>query len=140
MLRWQDDDYSPYRNNELYQELMEITKQILEGMALTAEGIYAIAQIEGITVTPMLWEVSNIILEINDVIPEEDTFYITVNVFPLKSKDKKYGKESILYCYKIDKEYIGREVLFSPNLPAIYDEGEDVLKEIISILKMLAVT
>ncbi len=153
MIRWGDDkqwrqEYEDYMNylenkdclysnyyceNSEYYEKLESLKMLIESMAVIEEVIYLQSE-EGVDV--IRWTAKDMSLEINEIIPENDIFRISIHVNPMKSKNNKYEKENIIYFYEIQNEYITRNLIYSKKCPSIFDDGDMVLEEFFNILKI----
>ena len=129
----EEEDYETFE----YLELLEATKCIMDSMLGMAEGIYTIAEIEGLNVSQMEWSVPGLELQINETIPEQDLYYITLHISPLR-RSKSSHCPDIRYAYRIEDEYIERELIVSPEAPPIVDDGRGVLDELVCALKILS--
>ncbi len=121
-----------YESNEYYDGL-EAVKTIIESMAIIKEGMGFILEEDNINIR---WTTDDMELHIDNIIPEEDTFCISVHIKPALSKNNNYRKENIIYFYEIQNEYISRNIIYSNSCPSIFNDGNDVLEEIFNVLKI----
>ncbi len=133
---WNDDNYYETASEESveYYELLEAAKCILDSMTGVMDGVRTIAEVENIDIEASFGLINEVCeLEINEIIPEADTFYLTLYVTTANNN----STEPIIYMYKIEDEFIERELIFASSTPPIKDCGRKVLDELIFVLKTL---
>lgn len=153
MIKWDDDsgwrkeyenyinylENNDYSNNnhchesEEYYEKLETVKLIIESISVVKEGFDSAPDEDDVNVR---WVVNNMELKLDEIIPESDTFCISVHINTVRSKNANYRKENIIYFYEIQDEYISRNIIFSSNCLSIFNDGNEVLSELFSVLKI----
>ncbi len=126
-----DDDC--YHIDNDYHEKLESVKTIIESIFIIEEEIHFISEEENVKVK---WVVDNMELKIDNIIPEKDTFCVSIHIKPLKSKNFKHKRKNIVYFYEIQDRYISRNIIYSSNCPSIFNDGEKVLEELSDALKI----
>ncbi len=151
MMKWEDNEqwrkeYENYVNylenkdclynnycseNDEYYEKLDSLKMIIESMSVIKEVMYTQTEEDIIK-----WTKEGMNIEINEIIPEDDIFRVSIHIKPMKSKNNKYETENIIYFYEIENEYISRNLIYSKKCASIFDAGDKVIEEFFSILKI----
>ncbi len=117
----------------IYDDNVIMLKSMLMGMIMMEEYMEYIAENQNLDILNMQWLTDDAEVEINDYIPERDVIYITAYVLPAKTEEGSVG-DYIHYFYQVEGYKVKRELLISPDAAPIYSEGEQTLKELMSIL------
>lgn len=124
--RWEDISY---------EEKICSIKCVLNEMIEIEDFFYYFTAKQECEETKIRWGTDAVEIKIDEFIPEEDIFYLTVLVLPVKSKGKRFPTRYSHYFYKIEEDNVSRELFFNlTDLPIRESNTEDLLDEIITAL------
>ncbi len=126
-------DNNCHYNDKGYCKKLEVAKATIEAMNIIEETLYFMSEESG---DSLKWATDDMILEINNIIPEKDIFHVSVHIAPITKIANHERVENITYFYKIQDKYISRNIIYSSKCPPIFDDGEKVLEEFIDVIRI----